>query len=129
MKDGAGNRNYSAEVIPNGRAFIFNEKDGSISPRDEPTLFLGRRGDKKTPSRDQLHLIHSIHKGNLENFKHILNGGTVDVNVLIDGFETTILGEACRNGQFDMVRILLKELQADPNVKSVYTALVAACYR
>ena len=56
------NRYQPDDGTKNGRAFIFN-KDGSISPRDEPTLFLGRIGSITPKFLDQMRLIHSIRKG------------------------------------------------------------------
>ena len=93
----------------NGRAFMVNG-DGSISPRDDPKLFLG---SLEIPSQKS-NLFQLICDGSYEKAKYIWKGGKVDTNDTYIEFQ--LLCQAIKLNKTDLARMLLEDFKIDPNL-------------
>ena len=96
----------------------------------EPSLFLGRRGD--VISVDEIRFIQSfrdaIHDGDDDKAKDVITKGAANVNKVIEGVHTSVLGLACKSdARCGIVKVLLEEFTADPNLDVDYPPLSRAC--
>lgn len=82
--------------------------------RQNPNGHTLHNGDTFTTGTTEAHRL--AHEGQLENLKHVLNENTQLVNTR-DNNGWTPLHEAVRNGQIDVVYLLL-ERGADPNART-----------
>lgn len=94
-----------------GRAFKIND-NGSISPRDDPALFLGRRGETVKDER----LLVAIGLGyNTAEIQALLAQDDIDVDAT--ALSSCALNAACQKRNYELTEFLLKDCHANPNVK------------
>jgi len=118
----------------NGQAFVFNNEQvsishtqntpilkGSISPRDNAHIFLGRRGNSNL---DDL-LIESALLGNQTEVRLLLDEKKVHVNTIFEG--NSALRRAVMKGDMQMVNFLLQR-GASPNPDVQLGPLNEACF-
>jgi len=113
----------------NRRAFMLNS-DGSVSPKDNPELFLGRRGS----SIKRELLIEAVNLHNITRVRQLLkDGADVDAEawpIRADKFNDCFcaLSQACYLGDFVMAKTLIIEGHANVDPRNVSrTPLVLAC--
>jgi len=105
----------------NARAFVLNESDGTISPRDNSDFVLGQLG---TSSLNEL-LMEAVWLNDIDEVKELLQEGA-DVNVI--GNESVCpLRQAIQKGSIEMVTFLLDNgALVKPDIP--FLPLIDACY-
>jgi len=107
----------------NGRVFVLNEIDGTISPRDETELYLGRMGSFFP---NQL-LMEAVWMNNISEAERLITDELADVNYTNE--INSPLSNACIRGDVDMVSFLLENGAIIENESAIkYSPLNVACY-